>query len=331
MCLPPYQQDCLFSAPHLLEALLSSALSVCITVTTEYRCSSSLIGSTVLHMACRSEAPNTASLLFNSAHSSLSPSPSTQSLPAVSVHPPTSHFPQTQPLPSSHPYLSPPTLDPIGLAPLGHSAGPSMLCPQSTLLPLVLPVTSPCEIVHPVEVACLGNRAYTIPGQSGQASQLASLGLYDTAPVHGMPLYSADAYALMAGSFPQCTTWPRELTHAIDSKATRLNLAKPQATTLPLPAGAALHLGASRLGLSHAGSDEDVSSVDSDPAALVEDALLGELFFAQPEACQVSHRQQQTCCVCVGIKNWSMGFCGWHCVSTAGLLECKSGVDCTWT
>ena len=64
------------------------------------------------------------------------------------------------------------------------------------------------------------------------------------------------------------------------------NLAMPQAD-LSLPVDPGLRLGLGKLSRSHTGSDDDGSSIDSDPAALVEDALLGELFFAQPEACQV--------------------------------------------
>ena len=61
-------------------------------------------------------------------------------------------------------------------------------------------------------------------------------------------------------------------------------------TALPLPAGP---VGLGKPVTGHVGSDDDGSSIDSDPAALVEDALLGELFFAQSEACQVTLRRIQ--------------------------------------
>lgn len=239
-------------------------------------------------VVCRSDSSNRASMLHNSLPPLLSSCLPAQSLPACIVQPPAPHFSQTQPLLSSHPHLFQPTLTPTGLAPHFHPAPPSILSPHSSLLPPLSSATPLSDTIYNLDVARVGSKACSAPAQTDLTSQSASQRLHDTAPMPRMPLYSADAYSAIAGSFPRCSTWPQESANAIKAHTTWLGLAEPPAT-LPMPGDTALQLGACKLVERHAiGSEEDASSIDSDPAALVEDALLGELFFAQTEACQVT-------------------------------------------
>lgn len=168
---------------------------------------------------------------------------------------------------------------PTSFAPPAHPTAPRLSHPLSTLLPTVQSALAPggaAAAPYAPPHSALGNQPGSLLGQPGAAP-----GLCDTAP---LPLFSADAYNVMAGSLPYCSSWQQKLTDI-----TWPGLAVPQAA-LPLPAGGLdLQLGLGKpLRRRSSSGDDDGSSVDSDPAALVEDALLGELFFAQPEACQVN-------------------------------------------
>ena len=201
--------------------------------------------------------------------------PSAQSLPAFRLQPEASHSPQTQaPL---GPHLFPPPFPPPGLPPPPSPPEPSLSPPFSTLLPSVhstLPLSDTAAAIAALGSNPAGAKPGSLAGQSGACQRL-----YDTAPMPSTALYSADTYSVMTGSLPYCSSWPQKL---IDTNSP--NLAMPQAG---LPVGPDLHLGLGKLLRSRNSSDDGVSSIDSDPAALVEDALLGELFFAQTDACQV--------------------------------------------
>ena len=125
-------------------------------------------------------------------------------------------------------------------------------------------------------------------------------GSLNAASVPDMPLYTADAYGLMTGSVPHCGTWPAE---KHDGAALNSSM------TLPGDGGAIAiasptTVGGCMLVTSHS---HDGSSVSSDPAALVEDALLGELFFPKPEGREV--RASNVACLAMSVHNsWSH----WH-------------------
>ena len=228
-------------------------------------------------MTCRSGVPKGASMSCNSAPLPFSFTPSAHSLPALGLQAPASHGPQTQP-PLSSP-LFPPTLTPTSLTPSSCPLEPLLSHLNSTLLPSVqsaLPSGDTAAAFAPLDSNPAGDKPGYLAGQPGAGQRL-----YGTAPMLSIPLYSADAYSFMTGSLPSCSTWPQQLTDI-----TRPNPAMPQAD-LPLSVGPGLNLGLGKLPRSRNSSDDDGSSINSDPAALVEDALLGELFFAQPEACQV--------------------------------------------
>ena len=99
-------------------------------------------------------------------------------------------------------------------------------------------------------------------------------------PPPSLPLYTADTYGLMRGSFGQVSSWPQIPLTAVVSSSSGSMAACPLFGASP-PAGAsdaAQSWQRDRLGDS---VSDDGSSVESDPAAVVEDALLGELFFQQ--------------------------------------------------
>ena len=232
------------------------------------------------HLAGRSEGSDIASMPCNSAPLPFNFTPSAQSLATLGVQAPAPYTSQPQPFLSGYQYLFPPTLTPSSFAPPSHLADPSMSFPHSTLLPSVhslIPQSHAATAFAPQGSNLIGSKPGFTPGQLS-----ASQRLHDTASMPSMPLYSADAYGVLTGSLPYCPNWPQNLTDTTWGSS----LAKPKAA-VPLPAGTDLKLDLGKPLRSHSGTDDDLSSVDSDPATLVEDALLGELFFAQPEACQV--------------------------------------------
>ena len=97
-----------------------------------------------------------------------------------------------------------------------------------------------------------------------------------------LPVYTADTYSLMKGSLGPVSTWPQLSATALSSLPAGLAPAYPSSKDVP----AVIFRAATSTGLGELGtlSGDDASSVDSDPAALVEDALLGELFFQQLQA-----------------------------------------------
>lgn len=256
------------------------------------------------HVTYRSTISDSASTPSNSAAPPSTFAPSAQPLPAFELPAPASCIPQTQPSLGTH--LLPPTLMPTSLAPPAHPTAPFLSHPLSTLLPAVqsaLATSGTAAAPYAPPLSALGTQPGPLLGQPGAAPGLcgAALELCGTAPglchTAPLPLYSADAYSIMAGSLPYCSSWQEKLTDT-----SWPGLAVPQAA-LPLPAGGLdLQLGLgkplTRRSSSGDGDDDGGSSVDCDPAALVEDALLGELFFAQPEPCQVNldpKGRQQMC------------------------------------
>ena len=227
------------------------------------------------HVTCRSGVSNSASMSCKSAPLPVSFTPSAQSLPAFPLQAPASHIPQAQPPLST--LLFPSTLATTSIAPSSRPIKCLLSLPDhdSTLLPSVQSARPLSDITAALGSTSAGGKPGSLIGQSGAGQRL-----YDTTPMPSIPLYSADAYSVMTNSLPYCSTWPQKLTDTA-----RLQLATPQAAS-SLPDGPGLHIGLGKPLRSHIGSDG--SSVDSDPAALVEDALLGELFFAQSEACQVT-------------------------------------------
>lgn len=99
-----------------------------------------------------------------------------------------------------------------------------------------------------------------------------------------LPVYTADTYSLMKGSLGPVSTWPQLSATALSSLPLGLMPASLSSKGVP----AVLDRAATSFGLGElgplSGAGDDASSVDSDPAALVEDALLGELFFQQLQA-----------------------------------------------
>lgn len=100
-------------------------------------------------------------------------------------------------------------------------------------------------------------------------------------PPPSLPLYTADTYGLMKG-FGQVSSWPQTPLIAVASSSSGSMAARPWSEAGP-PAAASIAAQSwqcGRPGGMNSVSD-DGSSVESDPAAVVEDALLGELFFQQ--------------------------------------------------
>ena len=100
-------------------------------------------------------------------------------------------------------------------------------------------------------------------------------------PPPSLPLYTADTYGLMKG-FGQVSSWPQTPLTAVVSSSSGSVAARPWSEAGP-PAAASIAAQSWQCGRP-GGMDsvsDDGSSVESDPAAVVEDALLGELFFQQ--------------------------------------------------
>ena len=100
-------------------------------------------------------------------------------------------------------------------------------------------------------------------------------------PPPSLPLYTADTYGLMKG-FGQVSSWPQTPLVAVASSSSGSMAARPLSEAGP-PAPVSDAAQSWQWG-QPGGMDSvshDGSSVESDPAAVVEDALLGELFFQQ--------------------------------------------------
>lgn len=130
---------------------------------------------------------------------------------------------------------------------------------------------------HPAPMsAATSQPSSTLPQNSDiQLTQLSQ-------PPPSLPLYTADTYGLMRGSFGQVFSWPQILWPAVVSSSSGSMTARPlsEAGALAAVSDAAQSWQCGRPGVVDSVSD-DGSSVESDPAAVVEDALLGELFFQQ--------------------------------------------------
>ena len=98
-------------------------------------------------------------------------------------------------------------------------------------------------------------------------------------PPPSLPLYTADTYGLMKGSFGKVFSWPQIPLTAVVSSSSGSMAARPLSEAAAV-SDAAQSWQCGRPGVVDSVSD-DGSSVESDPAAVVEDALLGELFFQQ--------------------------------------------------
>ena len=156
--------------------------------------------------------------------------------------------------------------------------------------PVVLPL-------HPVSTLTAAHQPGFGLYSVTSALQLAGPSL-DAGRPGSMPMHTADTYRLAKGSFGQLATWPQMPAIVSDSRV-QSGANGPTADVVPAfttLSGAVKMAGVNSVGnsigvVSHAngtvGNDsgsmgdgnDDASSVDSDPEALVEDALLGELFF----------------------------------------------------
>lgn len=241
-----------------------------------------LIGST-----CRSAAyPVVTAALPNSEQ--ISSSFHLPSLPVSAWHTPapTPVQPQIPPLPTqpglSNQYPFPSALSPPSLGHPGSLPAPSTILHHPAYVPAsqsAVPVTDPSHpwSLHRLGFAGMSSQGQPLPGHLEKPWNV---------PMHSLPIFTADSYSLMTGSLPQCSTWPTSLS----APAVATSVPVPTAT-LPQLAVDPLELDPRQRVMNNACSDDE-SSVDSDPAALVEDALLGELFFAQLEASQVGKYTQ---------------------------------------
>ena len=179
--------------------------------------------------------------------------------------------------------------------------------------PLMHPSVSLAAPHSPMLASAAANESMStlLPGPSTRLAQ-PSLG------ATSLPLYTADAYSLMKGSYGHMvSSWP-QLTMAAVSNSNADPTSTPHFSAQTAPAKEATDVASvaqtmAGVGLVDQGSD-DASSEDSDPAALVEDALLGELFFQQLEAqqqvrlCLLPHCMRVSddwCCCC---SAWPPGF-----------------------
>ena len=198
------------------------------------------------------------------------PAPDQHQLPPLSAQPGLSLQPFQHPFPSA--------LGPPSLAPPSSLTAPSLALRRPAYMPATqsaVPGTDPFQTLTASSLGPAGlvNHRRPLPEHLGKPWN---------SPMHSLPLYTADSYSLKTGSLPVCSTWPLTSIPAVAPSATM------PIAVLPQLAGDPLQLDPKQCVMSKACSD-DGSSVDSDPAALVEDALLGELFFAQPEASQVQN------------------------------------------
>ena len=172
-----------------------------------------------------------------------------------------------QVLPVSESFASPFTLAVPLASPLQTSAA-SLLAYPSTLLN---------AIDHPAPTSAATSQPnLTLPQNSD--TQLAQ----PSQPSPSLPLYTADTYGFMKGSFGQLSSWPQIPLTAVNSSSSGSVPARPLSEAGP-PAAASDAAQSWQCGRPE-GVDsvsDDGSSVESDPAAVVEDALLGELFFQQ--------------------------------------------------
>lgn len=190
--------------------------------------------------------------------------PSWTQFPPVSSAPSAPQIPN-QALPISGSFASSFTL-PVPLASPLQTSAASLLAHPSALLH---------ASDHPAPMSAATSQPnVTLPQNSDiQLTQLSQ-------PPPSLPLYTADTYGLMRGSFGQVSSWPQIPLTAVVSSSSGSMAACPLFGASP-PAGAsdaAQSWQRDRLGDS---VSDDGSSVESDPAAVVEDALLGELFFQQ--------------------------------------------------
>jgi len=213
--------------------------------------------------------------------------PTSRSAPAVpnwTQFPPAGLAPSApqipnQALPTSGSFASPFTL-PVPLASPLQTSAASLLAYPSVLLN---------ASDHPAPVSAATSQPnMTLPQNSDtQLTQLSQ-------PPPSLPLYTADTYGLMKGSFGKVFSWPQIPLTAVVSSSSGSMAARPLSEAAAV-SDAAQSWQCGRPGVVDSVSD-DGSSVESDPAAVVEDALLGELFFQQLQV-QQQARVAPTCCV----------------------------------